>query len=142
MKELIRFNHDEDKARDPPSLLRWMVEESCLELKRWEEGQRNRIITRADGPTNLSSSGLNIDVGFSPFACAAACASLGLKYVLLRDDRVSIKRSAGRILELPEEAEFLGSFSRKLWYQIVSQKSEGDRQSQRGWRESLVLGRN
>jgi len=134
-----------DTARDALSELpEWIIKESFLELKRWEEGKWTRTVTRASGPMNLSSSGLNIDVDTTPLACAAACASIGLNFVLLAGDRVSIKRSAGRILELPEEAEVVGAFQGRLWYKIISQKSEGGSLIEGGgrawfWDESEVV---
>ena len=101
------------------------LKESYHEFERWREGRYLRSNTRASGPQNLSSYGLDIDIDTSPLACAIACASLGLKFTLLPGDRVSLKRSAGRILELPEEAQILGACQGRLWYQITSQKSEG-----------------
>jgi hypothetical protein len=44
---------------------------------------------------------------------------------LLHGDKVEVKRSAGRILELQEEAVVLGTYQGRLFYRIVSQKSEG-----------------
>jgi hypothetical protein len=141
--EAIKVAVANNTPQSSQELPKWLVQESFLELKRWEEGKWSRIETRANGPMNLSSFGLNIDIDVSPFACAAACASLGLKFVILQGDRVSIKRSAGRILELPEEAVILGSFLGKLWYKIVSQKSEGGSLKEGGgrawfWDESEV----
>ncbi len=133
-----------NKITDTQELPDWLVEESFLELKRWEEGKWNRTETRANGPINLCSFGLNIDIDVSAIACAAACASLGMNFVLLPNNRVSIKRSAGRILELSEEAVILGCFMGKLWYRIVSQKSEGGSLKEGGgrawfWDESEVV---
>lgn len=133
-----------DNSLDSIELPKWIVQESFAELKRWEEGKWCRSATRANGPMNLPTSGLNIDIDVSPQVCAAACANLGLKFVLLPGDKVCVKRSAGRILELLEEAEILGAFSGKLWYQIVSQKSEGGSLKEGGgrawfWDESEVV---
>lgn len=70
----------------------------------------------------------------SPFACAAACASIGLPIAFLPGDRVDIKRSAGRILELPEEAVVQGTYQGRLFYRLVSQKSEGGSLTEGGGR--------
>jgi hypothetical protein len=64
--------------------------------------------------------------------------------VLLPGDRVSVKRSGGRILELSEEAVILGACQGRLWYQLVSQKSEGGSLTEGGgrpwyWDESEVV---
>lgn len=66
-----------------------------------------------------------MDLDTSPFACAAACASIGLSIAMLPGDKVDVKRSAGRILELQEEAVILGTYQGRLFYRLVSQKSEG-----------------
>ena len=121
-----------------------MMKESYEEYERWKEGKWQRITTRASGPRGHSSYGLDVDLDTSFRSCAAACASIGLKYALLPGDRVSIKRSSGRLLELPEEAEVLGASGGKLWYRIVLQKSEGGSLSEGGgrawfWDESEVV---
>jgi hypothetical protein len=108
-----------------PSLPQWFVEESLQEYNRWKSGRWLRTATRGSGQYRLSSCGLDVDVDTSPLACAAACASLGLPVALLCGDRVDIKRSAGRILELQEEAVVLGAYQGRLFYRLVSQKSEG-----------------
>lgn len=120
------------------------LKESYQEFVRWREGRWLRSTTRASGPQSLSSYGLDIDIDTAPLACATACASLGLEFTLLHGDRVSVKRSAGRLLELPEEAQVLGAYQGKLWYQIISQKSEGGSLSEGGgrawfWDESEVV---
>lgn len=120
------------------------VSEAYDEYKRWRTGRWQRFDTRGSGQ-NLSSPGLEIDVDTSPLACAMACASIGLKFVLLPGDRVRVKRSSGRLLELPEEAVILGAYQGRLWYQIYSQKSEGGSLSEGGgrawfWDESEVVG--
>ena len=58
-------------------------------------------------------------------SCAAACANIGLPIALLPGDKVDVKRSAGRLLELQEEAVVLGAYQGQLWYRLISQKSEG-----------------
>lgn len=73
----------------------------------------------------MSSYGLEVDLDTSPFACAAASASIGLPFAFLPGDKVDVKRSAGRILELQEEAVILGAYQGRLFYRLVSQKSEG-----------------
>jgi hypothetical protein len=45
-----------------------------------------------------------------------------------------VKRSAGRILELQEEAVILGAYQGNLFYRIVSQKSEGGSLTEGGGR--------
>jgi hypothetical protein len=57
---------------------------------------------------------------------------------------VLIKRSAGRILEVPEEATVLGTLFGRLYYRLVNQKSEGSSLSEGGgrawfWDESEVV---
>lgn len=106
-------------------LPQWLLKESFAELKRWEVGRWKRAKTRADGCITLPNAGLDIDVDTSAKACAVACARLGLTFVLLPGARLSIKRSAGRILEMSEEAEIVGAFQGKIWYKLISQKSEG-----------------
>jgi len=107
------------------SLPQWFVEESFYEYTRWKSGRWIRSSTRGSGPCKLSSYGLDVDLDTSPFACAAASASIGLPIAFLSGDRVDIKRSAGRILELQEEAIVLGTYQGRLFYRLVSQKSEG-----------------
>lgn len=101
---------------------------------RWESGRWLRSSTRGSGPCKLSSYGLDVVLDISPLSCAAACASLGLPVALLHGDRVEVKRSAGRILELQEEAEVLGVYQGRLFYRIVSQKSEGGSLTEGGGR--------
>lgn len=122
----------------------WFTSEAFLEYSRWQQLHVSRCETRESGPHRLSSFGLEIDVDSSPLACAIACANLGLDVVLLRGDRVKISRSAGRILELAEEATVLGAFKGRLYYKIVSQKSEGGSLTEGGgrawvWDESEVV---
>ncbi len=92
---------------------------------RWRSGRWLRSDTRGSSPCKLSSYGLDVDLDTSPLSCAAACASIGLPIALLPGDRVDVKRSAGRILELQEEAVVLGAYQGRLFYRLVSQKSEG-----------------
>ncbi|KAL7489479.1 hypothetical protein ACHAW6_015106 [Cyclotella cf. meneghiniana] len=103
----------------------WFIKESFLEYKRWQSGRWVRSQTRGSGPYRLASYGLDIDLDTTPLVCAAACASIGLSFVLLPGDKVDVKRSAGRVLELQEEAVVLGAYQGRLWYRLVSQKSEG-----------------
>jgi len=133
-------------AKEGYSIPDWFIKESFTELNIWVEGKMVRTTTRAAGPADYSTFGLHIDVDTTPLECAAACASLGLECVLLPGDIVSVKRSAGRILELAEEAEVLGAFQGKLWYKLVSQKSEGGSLTEGGgrawfWDESEVVDR-
>lgn len=126
------------------SLPDWFIEESYKEYERWRSGRWLRTTTRGSGPHPLTCSTLDVDIDVSAIACASACASLGLKKALLPGDRVAIKRSNGRILELDEEALVLGACQGRLYYQIVSQKSEGGALSEGGgrawfWDESEVV---
>jgi HECT-domain (ubiquitin-transferase)/SPRY domain len=116
------------------SLPEWFVAESFQEFKRWESGRWYRTETRATGPHRLAGFGLDVEVDASPIACAAASAGLGLRRALLHGDRVVVKRSAGRILELSEEAIILGAYQGRLYYRIVSQKSEGGSLTEGGGR--------
>ena len=103
----------------------WFVEESFLEYKRWHDSRWLRTSTRGSGPCKLSSNGLDVDLDTRPLSCAAACANIGLPIALLPGDKVDVKRSAGRLLELQEEAVVLGAYQGQLWYRLISQKSEG-----------------
>lgn len=144
------FSHYESISKDSESLPNHslpiaFVSEAYDEYKRWKTGRWRRFDTRGSGGQHLSSSGLEIDVDTSPLSCAMACASIGLTFVLLPGDRVRVKRSSGRLLELPEEAIILGAYQGRLWYQIYSQKSEGGSLSEGGgrawfWDESEVVG--
>ena len=125
-------------------LPKWFIKESYQEYNRWFSSRYCRSTTRGSGPSPLSNTGLNVDLDKSPFACASACASLGLPTALLSGDIVSVKRSAGRMLELPEEARVLGACQGKLFYEIISQKSEGGSLTEGGgrawfWDESEVV---
>ena len=122
----------------------WFVEEAFSEYERWRSGRWLHSVTRGSGPQQMASFGLDVDLDTSPLACASACACLGLKQALLAGDRVMVKRSAGRMLELPEEAVVLGAFQGRLFYRIVSQKSEGGSLTEGGgrawcWDESEVV---
>jgi len=123
---------------------RWFLDEAFAEYKRWNSDFWCRAITRGSGPFPLTTFGLDVDLDSSPLACASASALLGLNRALLSRDRVCLKRSAGRILELAEEAVVLGSFQGRLYYKIVSQKSEGGSLTEGGgrawfWDESEVV---
>jgi len=122
----------------------WFVEESYQEYERWKSGKWLRSVSRGSGPYPLASFGLDVDVDTSSLACASACASLGLRKALLSGDRLLVKRSAGRMLELPEEAVVLGACQGRLFYRIVLQKSEGGSLTEGGgrawfWDESEVV---
>jgi hypothetical protein len=123
---------------------RWFIDEAFGEYRRWNSGFYCRATTRGSGPFPLTAFGLDVDLDSSPSACASASALLGLNRALLSGDRVRLKRSAGRILELAEEAVVLGSFQGRLYYKIVSQKSEGGSLTEGGgrawfWDESEVV---
>jgi hypothetical protein len=122
----------------------WFVLEAFSEYQRWQSGSWCRSTTRGSGPYDLTCFGPDLELDSSPFACASACAMLGLKHALLAGDRVRLKRSAGRILELAEEAVVLGIYQGRLFYRIVSQKSEGGSLTEGGgrawcWDESEVV---
>lgn len=122
----------------------WFVQEAFSEYQRWQSGSWCRSVTRGSGPYDLTCFGPDLELDSSPFACASACAMLGLKHALLAGDRVRLKRSAGRILELAEEAAVLGIYQGRLFYRIVSQKSEGGSLTEGGgrawcWDESEVV---
>jgi len=120
--------------RTPNGLPRWFVEEAFAEYRRWSSNSWYRTRTRGSGPYRLASFGLDVDLDSSPLACASASALLGLDRALLSGDRVRLKRSAGRILELAEEAVVLGAYQGRLYYRIVSQKSEGGSLTEGGGR--------
>jgi hypothetical protein len=131
-----------DKAyRKIPHSLR---SEAFYEYKRWREDRWYRTGTRGSGPLKLAFNNLFIDLDRTPFACAIACANIGLGFVLLPGDKVRVKRSAGRILELTEEALVLGAYQGRLWYRLISQRSDGGSLSEGGdrawfWNESEVV---
>ena len=119
---------------DTPTLPDWFLTESLAEYRRWHDDSCLQCVSRGSGPYKLSSYGLDLLVDASPLACAAATASLGLEVALLAGDRIRLLRSAGRILELAEEAVVLGSYGGRLYYQLVSQKSEGGSLTEGGGR--------
>jgi len=131
----------EDKSQIFPD---WFIREAYSEYQRWHSDSWCRSITRGSGPYRLANFGLDVELDASPFACACASACLGLKCALLAGDRVRLVRSAGRLLELAEEAVVLGAYQGRLFYRIVSQKSEGGSLTEGGgrawcWDESEVV---
>jgi len=125
-------------------LPQWFLNEAFSEYKRWNGDLWTRSTTRGSGPHRLTGASLDTDFDSSPIACAAASSLLGLNYALLAGDRVRLTRSAGRILELAEEALVLGSYQGRLYYRIVSQKSEGGSLTEGGgrawcWEENEVV---
>jgi len=149
-EEIVRYfaNAEEGKRNvDVKSNLElplWFVEEAFAEYKRWHSDFWCRTTTRGSGPFPLTTFGLDVDLDSSILSCASASALLGLNRAVLSGDRVRLKRSAGRILELAEEAVVLGSFQGRLYYKIVSQKSEGGSLTEGGgrawfWDESEVV---
>jgi len=118
------------QSNETLNIPKWFIKESYFEYERWRSNQWLRSNTRG----SLGSIGLDVYLDASPTACAAACTLLGLDYALLSGDRVVIKRSAGRLLELPEEAIVLGAYQGRLFYRIVSQKSEGGSLTEGGGR--------
>jgi hypothetical protein len=133
-----------ENSTEPAKFPKWFIDEAFSEYRKWKSNSWCRTVTRGSGPFRLASFGLDLDLDASPLACASASALLGLKYALLTGDRVRLKRSAGRMLELAEEAVVLGSHQGRLYYQIVSQKSEGGSLTEGGgrawcWDESEVV---
>jgi len=136
---------EETKSQSTLNLPGWFIKEAFCEYRRWHSGRWHRTSTRASGPHCLATNGLDVELDRSPLACATACAALGLRYVLLSGDRVVLKRSVGRPLELAEEAVVLGAYQCRLYYRIVAQKSEGGSLTEGGgrawfWDESEVVG--
>ena len=122
----------------------WFLKEAFSEYRRWHGDMWCRSTTRGSGPHRLTGASLDTDFDASPMACAAASSLLGMDYALLAGDRVRLTRSAGRILELAEEALVLGSYQGRLYYKIVSQKSEGGSLTEGGgrawcWEENEVV---
>jgi hypothetical protein len=142
---LAAYDKKGSKRKESVDLLpSWFVDEAFSEYERWRSGRWLRAVTRGSGPHRMASLGLDVDLDTSPLACASACACIGLKEVLLPGDRVMVKRSAGRMLELPEEAIILGAYQGRMYYRIVSQKSEGGSLTEGGgrawfWDESEVV---
>ena len=131
-------------AKTDHKLPEWFIEEAFAEYSRWRSASWCRSETRGCGPYHLTCFGLDLDLDSSPLACATASALIGLKFALLAGDRVRLQRSAGRILELAEEAVVLGTYQGRLFYRIVSQKSEGGSLTEGGgrawcWDESEVV---
>ena len=122
----------------------WFMREAFSEFRMWQSGTWCRALSRGSGPFRLGTVGLDVQLDSSPIACASASALLGLRHALLAGDRVRLKRSAGRVLELAEEALVLGAFQGRLYYRIISQKSEGGSLTEGGgrawcWDESEVV---
>mmetsp|Transcript_40145 Transcript_40145/g.94371 ORF Transcript_40145/g.94371 Transcript_40145/m.94371 type:complete len:1076 (-) Transcript_40145:319-3546(-) len=111
---------------DRSSMLpKWAKREGWNDFNRWQSTRWLRSQTRGSCQTPLVSMGLDIDFDTSAVSCALACALLGLDEVFLSGEFVMIKRSAGRILEMPEEAVVLGVYQERLFYRIQSQRTEG-----------------
>ena len=96
----------------------WFVKESFHEYQNWRRSNTTQIISRASRP-------YRIELDTSPLGCARACAVLGMDCVLLPGDRIRLKRSFGRPLELAEDAVILGQSQLRLYYRIIAQKNEG-----------------
>ena len=143
--EIYTRSHSDRRAGSMDgSFPKWFIQEAFTEYQRWKKCSWVRASTRGSGPFQVATGGLNVDLDCSALACACASALLGLKYALLHGDRVRLKRSAGRILELAEEALVLGAHQGRLYYRIVSQKSEGGSLTEGGgrawfWDESEVV---
>ena len=127
-----------------PAFPRWFMYEAFSEYNRWLSDSWIRSSTRGSGPARDTGVCLDVEFDSSPLSCATASAALGLQVALLTGDRVKLTRSAGRILQLAEEAVVLGVYHGRLYYRIVSQKSEGGSLSEGGgrawcWDESEVV---
>jgi hypothetical protein len=121
--EILRIYSRNQYPAESLDLPLWLKSEAFHYYQRWRNNGMSMILdTRGSLP---ASNSLRIEVDTSPFACAVACASIGSKFVLLTGDKVRVKRSYGRTLELPEEAIILGAFENKLWYRLIQQKGEG-----------------
>jgi HECT-domain (ubiquitin-transferase)/SPRY domain/UBA/TS-N domain len=104
-------------ASDEP-LPGWFLNEAFFEYQRWSKGSWAQTETRGSRP-------YRVDLDTSEIGCAAASSALGMKYALLPGDRIRLKRSAGRILQLAEEAVILGQHQQRIIYKIVAQENEG-----------------
>jgi HECT-domain (ubiquitin-transferase)/SPRY domain len=139
------IDKDAPPSHSPVLFPDWFISEAFNEYRRWYSRRWFAATTRGSGPYRLAALGLDVELDCSPLACAVACAAIGLPQVLLPGDRVIVKRSAGRPLELVEEAEVLGTYQSRLFYKLVSQKSEGGSLTSGGgrawfWDESEVVG--
>ena len=103
----------------------WLKSEGFQEYRSWSKSSLVRSSTRACSPIPLCTPGLEVVLNTSPKSCASACAALGMNFALMSGEEVEVKRCQGRILELPEIAEVLGTLHGRLFYRLVSQKSEG-----------------
>ena len=122
------------EPRQQYDLAPWLLNEAFAEYQAWSKAASLRSVSRGSGPFRLASYGLDLELDTTPQACAAATASIGLDKALLPGDRVRLLRSAGRILELSEEAVVLGACGGRIYYRIVSQKSEGGSLTEGGGR--------
>lgn len=135
----------EEKVNDYTKMPRWFIAEAFSDYKLWTNSDTLRTLTRGSASIPLLfSGGLQADLDTSALSCATASALLGLPFALLTGDKVEIKRSSGRILELSEIAEILGTMDGRLYYRLVSQKTEGGSLSEGGgrawfWDESEVV---
>ena len=137
--EAIRCYHN--GTMNMPS---WMQEEGFSEYNKWRKSNSIVVSSRGCSPIPLCTSNLDVNLDTSPYSCGLACALLGMRQVLLCGDKVEVKRCQGRILELPEVAEVLGTMNGRLFYRLTSQKSEGGSLVEGGgrawfWDESEVM---
>jgi len=127
------------------------AEESKKIFEKWREGGSVVVRTRGDMSLKLSTK-----VSRRRSACRAhpfltntpslsllrsqvrdmvdACVRLGVSELLLAGDRIKLKRSNGRPLELEEIAEITGVHDNMLYYTLISQKGEGGSLSEGGGR--------
>ena len=108
----------ESYIRSDSSFPAAIVDEGFHEYQKWCSESSRQTISRGNRV-------YRIEMDTSAAACATASAALGLTTVLLPGDRLKLKRSAGRKLELAEDAVILGQHQLRLYYKIVAQKNEG-----------------
>ena len=137
--EAFRYYQKQDSA-----IPRWMEEEGFCEYNKWSRSTSLVSSTRGCSPIPLCTSNLDVVLDTRPYSCAVACAMLGMQQVLLSGDKVEVKRCQGRVLESPEIAEVLGVMNDRIFYRLISQKSDGGSLTEGGgrswfWDESEVV---
>ena len=103
-----------------------LMNEAFVDFQKWYGGTTSQSQCRG-------SRDLKISLDTSEFGCVAASACLGLEIPLLPGDRIRLKRSCGRKLELSEEAVVLGQHQLRLYYKLVLQKNEGQSLNEGGY---------
>ena len=95
------------------------------ELEEWSRGHQIRVSSRSTGESMIV-------LDRTAIGCAAACALLGLPVALLPGDKIRLRRSEGRPLELDEDVVILGQNQLRLFYRVYAQKNEGQSLSEGG----------